>query len=52
MGTQFPFAEQGGVFKALDAFLPSNNSAQAVGLNNAGAVVGFFIDTGGVTHGI
>jgi uncharacterized membrane protein len=50
-GTQFPFSVNGGVFTGLDSMLPANTSAQATGVNNAGDISGFYVDSGGVNHG-
>jgi hypothetical protein len=49
-GTQFPFTVQGNTFTGLDSLLPTNTSAQATDVNNAGAVSGFYVDATG-THG-
>ena len=37
---------------ALDSMLPSNTSAQATGVSGAGDVSGFYVDRGGINHGI
>jgi uncharacterized membrane protein len=47
----FPFTMRGGVFTGLDKMLPSNTSAQATGVNDPGDVSGFYVDSGGITHG-
>ncbi len=52
MTLQRSYMESGGVFTYLDGFLPGgimNN--QAVGINNAGIVVGFYQDASGTFHG-
>ncbi len=52
MTLQLAFKETGGSFTYLNGFLPSGaGNNQAVGINNAGTVAGFFVDSGGVTHG-
>src|SRR5271165_6297949 len=49
---QKSFSESGGSFAYLDGFLPAGTTNnQAVGLNNAGLVVGFYTDSMGVPHG-
>jgi probable HAF family extracellular repeat protein len=45
------FTLAGGVFTPLDSMLPSNTSAQATGVNNAGDISGFYVDSAGVNHG-
>jgi probable HAF family extracellular repeat protein len=46
-----PQVADGSMFTGLDPLLPPNTSAQATGVNNAGLISGFFVDTGGVNHG-
>jgi probable HAF family extracellular repeat protein len=49
---QRSFTESGGVFTYIDGFLPSGTqNNQAVGINNSGMVVGFYVDSTGNTHG-
>jgi probable HAF family extracellular repeat protein len=43
------WALTGGVFEEL--FIPVAVSAQATSINNKGVIVGFYIDSNGVTHG-
>jgi probable HAF family extracellular repeat protein len=43
------WAQTGGVFEEL--FIPVAVSAQATSINNKGVIVGFYIDSNGVTHG-
>jgi hypothetical protein len=50
-GAQFPYTYQNGTFTALDSSLPTHSSAQATGVNNAGAISGSYVDLNGVTHG-
>jgi probable HAF family extracellular repeat protein len=52
MISQLAYTEKGGIFTYLNGFLPGgamNN--QAVGINNAGTVAGFYVDSVGNTHG-
>ncbi len=43
------YDESGGVFELFN--IPGSTSAQATGINNAGNVCGFFVDSKGVNHG-
>ncbi len=52
MTLQRSFEEAGGTFTYLDGFLPSGaQNNQAVGINNAGKVAGFYQDGSGNFHG-
>ncbi len=52
MTMQRSFSESGGTFTYLDGFLPAGTqNNQAVGINNAGLVVGFYFDATGMAHG-
>jgi len=52
MTLQRSFTESGGTFTYIDGFLPAGTANnQAVGINNAGLVVGFYFDSTGVIHG-
>lgn len=42
---QDAYSQLGGVFTNINALLPSNFNSQAVGINNAGTVVGFYMPT-------
>jgi PEP-CTERM motif-containing protein len=42
---QTAYSQSGGVFTNINALLPSNQNSQAVGINNAGDVVGFYMPT-------
>jgi hypothetical protein len=42
---QDAYSQLGGVFTSINALLPSNDNSQAVGINNAGNVVGFYMPT-------
>ncbi len=42
---QKAYSQTGGAFTSLDGLLPSNHNSQAVGINNAGNVVGFYMPT-------
>ncbi|MGD0960051.1 MAG: hypothetical protein ABSB19_09610 [Methylomonas sp.] len=42
---QTAYSQAGGVFTNINALLPSNQNSQAVGINNAGEVVGFYLPT-------
>lgn len=43
---QSAYSQQNGVFTSINALLPSTNqNSQAVGINNAGAIVGFYLPT-------
>ena len=44
---QSAYSQSGGVFTNINALLPSNQNSQAVGINNAGLVVGFLLPTTG-----
>lgn len=49
---QRAFTESAGTFTYVDGFLPAGiMDSQAVGINGAGTVVGFYIDSAGNTHG-
>jgi hypothetical protein len=49
---QLAYKESGGTFTYLNSLLPAGaQNNQAVGLNNAGMVVGFFQDASGTFHG-
>jgi hypothetical protein len=43
------YNEMGGVFELLT--IPNSTSAQATGINNAGNICGFFVDSNQVNHG-
>ncbi len=49
---QSAYSQKGGVFTSINALLPTNNNSQAVGINNAGAVVGFYLPTAGTITSI
>ena len=52
MTLQRSYMESGGTFTYLDGFLPSGTmNNQAVGINGAGIVVGFYQDATGTFHG-
>jgi PEP-CTERM motif len=52
MTLQRSFMESGGTFTYLDGFLPAGTfNNQAVGINSAGIVVGFYQDASGEFHG-
>jgi len=52
MTLQRSFTVSGSTFNYLDGFLPMGvGNNQAVGINNAGLVVGFYADSMGVLHG-
>ena len=40
---QSAYRQSGGVFTNLNALLPTNQNSQAVGINNAGNIVGFYM---------
>lgn len=42
---QLAFTQSGGVFTDIDSLLPSNVNSQAVGIDNAGDIVGFYMPT-------
>lgn len=42
---QSAYSQTGGTFTNLNALLPSNQNSQAVGIDNAGDVVGFYLPT-------
>ena len=42
---QTAYSQSGGVFSNINALLPSNQNSQAVGINNAGSIVGFYMPT-------
>jgi len=42
---QKAYSQSGGVFTDINHLLPSNQNSQAVGINNAGDVVGFYMPT-------
>ncbi len=42
---QKAYSQAGGVFTSINALLPANFNSQAVGINNAGNVVGFYMPT-------
>lgn len=42
---QEAYSQAGGVFTSINALLPANSNSQAVGINNAGDVVGFYMPT-------
>ncbi len=37
------YSQHGGTFTNINALLPSNQNSQAVGINNAGNIVGFYV---------
>jgi hypothetical protein len=45
MTGQTAYSQKGGMFTNINALLPSNQNSQAVGINNAGDVVGFYMPT-------
>jgi len=45
MTGQKAYSQSGGLFTSIDALLPSNQNSQAVGINNAGTIVGFYMPT-------
>jgi hypothetical protein len=52
MTLQRAYTESGGTFTYLTSFLPSGIlNSQAVGINNADTVSGFYQDAGGIFHG-
>src|SRR5271165_1197485 len=52
MTLQRSYMVNGTTFTYLDGLLPSGvGNNQAVGINNGGTVAGFFVDSGGATHG-
>lgn len=42
---QSAYSQSGGLFTSINALLPANQNSQAVGINNAGNVVGFYLPT-------
>jgi hypothetical protein len=42
---QSAYSQSGGVFTSINALLPVNQNSQAVGINNAGNIVGFYLPT-------
>jgi len=42
---QSAYSQAGGVFTNVNALLPSNQNSQAVGINDAGKIVGFYLPT-------
>ena len=44
---QSAYSQKGGVFTSINALLPTNNNSQAVGINNAGNVAGFYLPASG-----
>jgi hypothetical protein len=42
---QKAYSQSGGLFANINALLPSNQNSQAVGINNAGNIVGFYLPT-------
>ena len=49
---ELAYTEKGGSFTYLNGFLPAGvQNNQAVGINNAGTVAGFYVDSIGNTHG-
>ena len=44
---QSAYSQSNGVFTSINALLPSNNNSQAVGINNVGAIVGFYLPASG-----
>src|ERR1035438_4194567 len=42
---QDAYSQLGGVFTSVNALLPLNDDSQAVGINNAGNIVGFYMPT-------
>ncbi|MBV9226892.1 MAG: PEP-CTERM sorting domain-containing protein [Acidobacteriaceae bacterium] len=44
---QSAYSQSNGVFTSINALLPSNNNSQAVGINNAGNIVGFYLPASG-----
>ena len=42
---QTAYSQSGGVFTNINALLPSNVNSQAVGINDLGSIVGFFMPT-------
>jgi len=49
---QMAYTESGGTFTYLNPFLPAGvQNNQATGVNNLGEVSGFYVDSGGTTHG-
>ncbi len=45
MTGQTAYSQSGGVFTDINALLPLNSNSQAVGINNAGNIVGFYMPT-------
>ena len=48
---QMSFKESGGTFTYISGFPTGTGNNQAVGINNAGTAVGFYLDSMGVSHG-
>lgn len=48
---QLAYSQSGGTFTDINALLPSNQNSQAVGINAAGAVVGFYLPTADTSVG-
>ena len=44
---QSAYRQSGGVFTSINALLPTNQNSQAVGINNAGNIVGFYLPASG-----
>jgi hypothetical protein len=42
---QSAYSQSSGVFTSINALLPANQNSQAVGINNSGNIVGFFLPT-------
>jgi hypothetical protein len=42
---QSAYSQSGGLFTNINALLPANDNSQAVGINNAGNIVGFYMPT-------
>ena len=48
---QIAYSQAGGVFTNINALLPSNANSQAVGIDNAGDIVGFYMSPSGNSIG-
>jgi hypothetical protein len=48
---QSAYSQSGGVFTSINALLPVNQNSQAVGINNAGNIVGFYLPTAATSVG-
>lgn len=51
MTGQKAYSQSGGVFTSINALLPVNFNSQAVGINNAGDVVGFYMPSSATSIG-